>query len=170
MLLRIPQIWVLALAIYVAARHSDAVARRGVLFIPLIDMPLTFFLMREFLPRYAPNQVGPAAFTLAIYVVQVVVAAFSLDRRYICLAAAMGTLLEVWLLAIVGVPAEVMVGSAVTMGMGRPRLRVRERAYCAPRHARRRRAAAARAAGPVLLAAGGRVSRPGSRTAFGREP
>jgi adenylate cyclase len=117
MLVRIPPVWAFVLAIYVAARRSDAVARRGGLFIPLIDMPLTFFLMREFLPRYAPNQAGPAVFTLAIYVVQVVVTAFSLDRRYICLAAAMGTLLEVWLLAIVGVPADVMVGSAATMGI-----------------------------------------------------
>jgi adenylate cyclase len=114
---RIPYFWPIAAAIYVLGVRSDALARRGGLFISLVDMPWTFLVMRDFLPRYAPNQAGPALFTLAIFVIQVAAAALSVDTRYIVLAGVVGAILEMRLVALAGAPGEVMVLSAAVMSV-----------------------------------------------------
>jgi adenylate cyclase len=110
-----------------AGRNGDCAARLTGLAVPLVDMPMLFFVQWGLFAD-AEFARGVAGFTSGIYLFQVLLASLVLDRRQTALACAVGAGLEVALqtLAGVGLPARVMtvilfafVGLALAFSTGR---------------------------------------------------
>jgi adenylate cyclase len=108
---------VLAWALLWATRRSERLADLSRLAIPLIDMPMVFFLIRDVLSRMAPGQGEPAAFAIGIYIAFVILAALALDDRVTFFAAGTGALLEGLLLQQVDAPRGPMVANWLLMAM-----------------------------------------------------
>lgn len=82
-----------ALMLMLLARKSARVARVSRLAIPFLDMPMLFFIQHfNLLHAAVPRGVGN--FTLAIYIIYILLAALSLDRWQIALAAATAATLQ----------------------------------------------------------------------------
>ena len=94
-----PAYWLMVGALYWLGRRSEWLARHGALTIPLVDMPMTFLLIRDFFGRES-DPTGPAAFAVGFFVLLVIPGAITaLDDRVIFFTAAVGGTLEVILLA-----------------------------------------------------------------------
>jgi len=96
--------WLLVGAFYWLGRRAPRVARHGALSIPLLHMPMIFFLISGFFER-DPEPIGPAAFAVGFFIMLVIPAAIiSLDDRVIGITAAVGAVLELALLYRTDVP------------------------------------------------------------------
>ena len=81
------------LVLMLLARKYSRVARVSLLAIPFLDMPLVFFIQHLNLQlSSAPRAVGN--FTLAIFISYILLAALSLERRQIILAAVVAVFLQ----------------------------------------------------------------------------
>src|SRR5262245_18653075 len=81
--------WAIATIVFSAGRRFDEVASVSTLAIALLDTPLVFLLQWSTFPT-SPSASGVAGFTVGVYVLFVILATLSLERRYIWLTAATG--------------------------------------------------------------------------------
>ena len=95
-----PGFWVLivyeglAIALFFFARSSERVARQSALAVPVLDMPFVF--LKQWLELDLPevNQRAIATFTIGIFVILVMLSAFTLNTRRLVLAMALAVVLE----------------------------------------------------------------------------
>src|SRR5262245_47604729 len=78
--------WAIAAIVFSAGRRFDEVASVSTLAIALLDTPLVFLLQWSTFPT-SPSASGVAGFTVGVYVLFVILATLSLERRYIWLTA-----------------------------------------------------------------------------------
>jgi signal transduction histidine kinase len=107
--------WVVAVAVFVASRRSQRLALASSLSVPLFDAPLVFFLQWATFPTSNPS--GVAGFTVGVYVLLVILAAFALQRWYVLFTAAVVTIYEIVLQHFAGVSVGAMVSSAILLGL-----------------------------------------------------
>lgn len=106
----------LAAALDLTARRSDDLARFLTLAPALLDMPLVFLLQRgQYATTPAPSAV--AGFTLGPLVLLLAIAALSVQRWQLALAALVAATLEVWLQVEAGVSVGGCVSSVVVVGL-----------------------------------------------------
>ena len=95
---------VLAVAAYLLVRYSDAASQRSWYALPLLDIPMVFFMQYQSM-RAAPAGEGVIAiFTLAVFLFIVIASQLSLRRRNIFATAAAAALVELVLLMEAGTP------------------------------------------------------------------
>jgi len=112
--------WIIAAAVLWVTRG----ARRGegpggaltALTIALVDTPIVFLLQWSTFPT-SPSASGIAGFTVGVYVLFVILATLSLERRYILTTAAAGAVFEVLLQHLAGVSAGAMVSTVMLIGL-----------------------------------------------------
>ncbi len=106
----------LAAALDVSARRSDLVARWLTLAPALLDMPLVYLLQRG---QYAttPTPSAVAGFTLGPFVLLLAIAALSVHRWQLALAAVVAATLEVLLQVEAGVSVGARVSAVVVVGL-----------------------------------------------------
>ncbi len=78
--------WLIATAIWLASRSSTRLARFGSIGIPVVDMPVVFWLQYSALATTS-SKVALAEITVGVYVALIVLAMLSLERWDILLAA-----------------------------------------------------------------------------------
>ena len=94
----------LALAAYVLARTSERASHRSWYALPLLDIPMVFFMQHQSM-RAAPDGEGVIAmFTLAVFLFIVIGSQLSLRRRNIFATAAAAAVVELVLLVQAGIP------------------------------------------------------------------
>jgi class 3 adenylate cyclase len=109
---------VIAGVIYRLGRDSSAVADSGWLAVPFVDMPIILLLALSSIAK-TPGDVSQALFTTSSYLLLIIVSGFSLDSRQIVLSTVVATILEGILLAVAGVDAGGIIGSAaILVGAG----------------------------------------------------
>ena len=108
--------WAIAAIVFSAGRRFDEVASASTLAIALLDTPLVFLLQWSTFPT-SPSASGVAGFTVGVYVLFVILAALSLERRYIWLTAAMGAAFEVALQWLADVSVGGMVSTVLLLGL-----------------------------------------------------
>ncbi|MEE8155509.1 MAG: adenylate/guanylate cyclase domain-containing protein [Phycisphaerales bacterium] len=86
--------WLMATAIWLASRSSTRLARFGSIGIPVIDMPVVFWLQYSALaaPSSKVAPVALAEITVGVYVALIVLAMLSLERWDILLAATVASI------------------------------------------------------------------------------
>lgn len=94
--------WALAGLVLWASRRSDRVARLASLAIPLLDMPLVFFMQWGFFESSGTAS-GTAGFSVGFYAFLIALAALSLEEWQIVVAAIAGTVCEEALQQLAGV-------------------------------------------------------------------
>jgi adenylate cyclase len=103
--------WLAVAVLFWLGRRWEWLLRRGALTVPLVDLPVVFLLMRGFVSR-DPTPVGPAAFTLGLFLMFIIFGALvALDDRTIAFTAGVAALFEVFLLATTGAPGGTVVSS-----------------------------------------------------------
>src|SRR5262245_24271573 len=65
--------WVITVAVFYAGRRIERAARLASLAIPLLDVPMVFFVQRATLAT-SPSASGVAGFTIGVYVLLVILA------------------------------------------------------------------------------------------------
>lgn len=102
----------LALALWLLGRRSDRVAMVSRLGIPFLDMPAVFCIQHfNLLQNEVPRAVGN--FSLAVFIVFVLLAALSLERWQILLAAVMAVALQIALHVQAGETVYGMLGGVI---------------------------------------------------------
>jgi adenylate cyclase len=86
------------------ARCGGVGGRLGGLGVILVDLPLIFWIQGRSM-ALAPSPAGTASFALALYAATTLLASFSLERRLVAAAAALGAALELALMRRAGVGA-----------------------------------------------------------------
>jgi len=109
--------WLLSVGLLVLSGRSEWLLEYGGIAIALLDMPVVFLLLREFVARFAGHQDGPATFGLALLMYLILIAQLTLDVRLIALAAAVGALLAALLQVGVGAPPEVTFMCVMLVGL-----------------------------------------------------
>jgi len=104
-----------ALALYLAVRLSSRAGGWGGLGVALVDVPMVFAAQWVSVP-VSPSPGGVAGFSLGIFALLVLLAALSLDRRQVLLAAASSALCEVLLQRRAGVSVGAWAASIVVLG------------------------------------------------------
>ncbi|HLY37443.1 MAG TPA: adenylate/guanylate cyclase domain-containing protein [Candidatus Binatia bacterium] len=104
--------WLFAGSLFWAGQRSERIARLAALAIPLLDMPVVFFLQ---FPVIARTAAGPnlASATAAIFILLIIGATATLDARHIVPAALVAVVLEERLQVTVGIEP----GSRVAMAL-----------------------------------------------------
>ena len=108
--------WLVAVTVFWTSRRYERVASRTTLTIALVDTPCVFFVQWAALPT-SPSASGVAGFTIGVYVLFVILATLSLDRRYILLTALAGTAFEVLLQRLAGVSEGAMVSTMIVLAL-----------------------------------------------------
>ncbi len=112
--------WALAAAVFWASRRARPTGRRPsdltALAIAFVDTPLVFLLQWSTFPT-SPSASGIAGFTVGVYVLFVILATLSLERRYILITAASGAVFEVTLQHLADVSVGAMVSTAILIGL-----------------------------------------------------
>jgi signal transduction histidine kinase len=108
--------WTITAAVFWASRQFERLAPLTCLTIALVDMPLVFLLQWSTFPT-SPSASGVAGFTVGVYVLLVILAALSLETRYIWLTAAAGAVFEVSLQHLAGVSVGAMISTVILLGL-----------------------------------------------------
>src|SRR5262245_55114975 len=109
--------WLLSLALVVVGGRSDWLQERSGVAIALLDMPVAFVLVREFVSRFPEHQDGPATFGLALFMYLIILVELTLDLRHIVLAAVVAAILAALLQVGVDAPAEIIVMCVMLVGL-----------------------------------------------------
>lgn len=107
--------WLVTTALYIASRSRPGVARLAGWAIPVLDMPMLFFVQWTNFPN-TPNVGAVAGYTLGVYVLLVMVQAHSLDSRAVYVTAFVGATLEGVLQHLAGIEPGAIVSTYVIMG------------------------------------------------------
>ncbi len=108
--------WLLSLVVLWAGRRSDRLAPLTVLAVALFDVPIVFFLQVATFPT-SPSPSGIAGFTAGVYVLLIILSAFSLRRWYIVLTAATGAAFEILLQSLADVGIGGMLSTLILLGL-----------------------------------------------------
>jgi len=108
--------WAITAAVFWASGRFERFAPFTCLTIALVDMPLVFLLQWSTFPT-SPSASGVAGFTVGVYVLFVILAALSLETRYIWLTAAAGVVFEVLLQHLAGVSVGAMLSTVILLGL-----------------------------------------------------
>jgi signal transduction histidine kinase/CheY-like chemotaxis protein len=108
--------WTITTAVFWASRRFERLASFTCLTIALVDTPLVFLLQWSTFPT-SPSASGVAGFTVGVYVLFVILAALSLETRYIRLTAAAGAVFEVLLQYLAGVSVGAMISTVILLGL-----------------------------------------------------
>jgi signal transduction histidine kinase/ActR/RegA family two-component response regulator len=108
--------WILSLAVVCIGRRVDRLVPATILAVALLDMPMVFFLQLSTVAD-APSPSGVAGFTVGVYVLLVIVSAFSLRGWYIVLTAATGAAFEILLQHLAGVGVGGMAWTLILLGL-----------------------------------------------------
>jgi adenylate cyclase len=101
--------WLFSLALVVVGRRSEWLLDRGGIAVAVVDMPVVYVLLREFLTGFPDNKDGPATFGLALFMYLIIVAELTLKIRHIAAAGVVGAVLAALLQVEVGAPVEITV-------------------------------------------------------------
>ena len=108
--------WAIAAAAFLASRRSERVALSSGLVIALVDTPLVFLLQWSTFPT-SPSASGVAGFTVGVYVLFVILATLSLERRFIFVTAAAGAAFEILLQYLADVSVGAMISTVTVLGL-----------------------------------------------------
>lgn len=108
--------WAVTVALFLAARHSNRVARFGTVAVALVDVPMVFLLQLATIPT-SPSASGVAGFTVGVYVLLVILAALSLENWYILFTAAIAAAFEILLQRVAGVGLGARVSTVMLLGL-----------------------------------------------------
>jgi signal transduction histidine kinase/ActR/RegA family two-component response regulator len=108
--------WAITTAVFVASRRSARVAGLATLTIALVDIPMVFLLQWATFPT-SPSPSGVAGFTLGIYVLLLLLAALSLERRVVYFTAAVAAVFEVALQYLADVSVGGMISTVIVLGL-----------------------------------------------------
>jgi signal transduction histidine kinase len=108
--------WVITAVVFWASRRYERLAQFTCLTIALVDTPMVFLLQWHTFPT-SPSVSGVAGFTIGVYVLFVILAAFSLETRYIWLTAATAAGFEILLQHLAGVSVGAMISTVIVLGL-----------------------------------------------------
>jgi signal transduction histidine kinase len=108
--------WAITVVVFWASRRVRRLAPFSSLAIALVDTPFVFLLQWSTFPT-SPSASGVAGFTVGVYVLFVILATLSLDRRYVLLTAASGAIFEILLQALAGVSVGAMISTVILLGL-----------------------------------------------------
>ncbi len=109
--------WVITVGVFLVGRRHEGGARLANLAIPLVDVPAVFFLQWATMAT-SPSASGVAGFTVGVYVLLVILAALSLESRFILLTAVLASGFEILLQYLAGVGKGAMVSTVILLGLG----------------------------------------------------
>jgi len=109
--------WLLGIVLLVLGSRSDWLLEHSSLAIPLLEMPILFFLMRGFVAAFPQAQAGPATFGLALLMYLVLVTEPTLDVRLTALAGVVAAFLAALLQIEIGAPPEIVVLCVLLVGL-----------------------------------------------------
>ncbi len=107
--------WCVTTVIALVSRRSERLALASGMSVALFDAPIVFFLQWATFPTSNPS--GVAGFTVGVYVLLVMLAAFSLQRWYVVFTAVVVTAYEVLLQHFAGVSVGAMVSTVILIGL-----------------------------------------------------
>ena len=108
--------WTITVAVFWASRRFERLAPFTSLTIAFVDTPLVFLLQWATFPT-SPSASGVAGFTVGVYVLFVILAALSLETRYILLTAAVGAVFEVLLQYLADVSVGAMISTVILLAL-----------------------------------------------------
>jgi signal transduction histidine kinase/ActR/RegA family two-component response regulator len=108
--------WLITAGVFWASRRFARFAPFTCLTIALVDTPMVFFLQWSTFPT-SPSVSGVAGFTVGVYVLFVILAALSLETRYIWLTAAIGAIFEILLQHLADVSVGAMISTVILLGL-----------------------------------------------------
>jgi C4-dicarboxylate-specific signal transduction histidine kinase len=107
--------WLATTAIFLVSRRSERIVLASGMAVALFDAPIVFFLQWATFPTSNPS--GVAGFTVGVYVLLVMLAAFSLQHWYVIFTAVVVVVYEVLLQHFAGVSVGAMVSTAILIGL-----------------------------------------------------
>ena len=107
--------WLATTVILLVSRRSERVALASGMAVVLFDAPIVFFLQWATFPTSNPS--GVAGFTVGVYVLFVMLAAFSLRSWYVIFTAVVVAAYEVLLQHFAGVSVGAMMSSVILIGI-----------------------------------------------------
>jgi hypothetical protein len=113
--------WLATTAIFLVSRRSERIVLASGMAVALFDAPIVFFLQWATFPTSNPS--GVAGFTVGVYVLLVMLAAFSLQHWYVIFTAVVVVVYEVLLQHFAGVSVGAMVSTAILIGLAAARTR-----------------------------------------------
>src|SRR5690349_7775755 len=107
--------WAATAGIYLASRRSERLVLASGMGVALFDAPIVFFLQWATFPT--SNASGVAGFTVGVYVLLVMLAAFSLQHWYVIFTAVVVTVYEILLQHFAGVSVGAMLSTVILIGL-----------------------------------------------------
>lgn len=101
--------------IFLISRRSERIVLASGMAVALFDAPIVFFLQRTTFPTSNPS--GVAGFTVGVYVLLVMLAAFSLRAWYVVFTAVVVAAYEVLLQHFAGVSVGAMASTVILIGL-----------------------------------------------------
>ena len=107
--------WLATTAIFLVSRRSERIVLASGMAVALFDAPIVFFLQWATFPT--SNASGVAGFTVGVYVLLVMLAAFSLQHWYVIFTAVVVTVYEILLQHFAGVSVGAMLSTVILIGL-----------------------------------------------------
>ena len=107
--------WLATTVIFLVSRRSERIVLASGMAVALFDAPIVFFLQWATFPTSNPS--GVAGFTVGVYVLLVMLAAFSLQHWYVVFTAVVVTVYEVLLQHFAGVSLGAMLSTVILIGL-----------------------------------------------------
>jgi signal transduction histidine kinase/CheY-like chemotaxis protein len=107
--------WIATTVIFLISRRSERIVLASGMAVALFDAPIVFFLQWTTFPTSNPS--GVAGFTVGVYVLLVMLAAFSLRAWYVVFTAVVVAAYEVLLQHFAGVSVGAMASTVILIGL-----------------------------------------------------
>jgi C4-dicarboxylate-specific signal transduction histidine kinase/CheY-like chemotaxis protein len=107
--------WLATTVIFLVSRRSERIVLASGMAVALFDAPIVFFLQWATFPTSNPS--GVAGFTVGVYVLLVMLAAFSLRSWYVIFTAGVVTAYEILLQHFAGVSIGAMASTVILIGL-----------------------------------------------------
>lgn len=107
--------WLATTVIFLVSRRSERIVLASGMAVALFDAPIVFFLQWATFPT--SNASGVAGFTVGVYVLLVMLAAFSLQHWYVIFTAVVVTVYEILLQHFAGVSVGAMLSTVILIGL-----------------------------------------------------
>jgi len=107
--------WLATTVIFLVSRRSERIVLASGMAVALFDAPIVFFLQWATFPTSNPS--GVAGFTVGVYVLLVMLSAFSLQSWYVIFTAVVVTAYEILLQHFAGVSIGAMASTVILIGL-----------------------------------------------------
>ena len=107
--------WIATAVIFLISRRSERIVLASGMAVALFDAPIVFFLQWATFPTSNPS--GVAGFTVGVYVLLVMLSAFSLQRWYVIFTAVVVAAYEILLQHFAGVSIGAMASTVILIGL-----------------------------------------------------